>query len=196
MVLGITGGFGCGKSSVLRFFEARRWMTLDADAVCRRFYQRKEPELVECIRKNFGSAVFSDDGTIDRKKLGEELFRAPEKMALVTGVIYPMLTAEVDAAISSCRRENRHGALEIPLLYEAGFEKKFDRVLAVWCPPELRKERLLGRNFSPEEVDRRDRRQMPPEEKLERADLAVINSGSPEMLTRQLEKIAEVLEKE
>lgn len=194
MILGITGGFGSGKSSVLRFFASRSWFVMDADSVCRSFYENKEPELMDCLRDNFGSGIFDTNGFADRRKLGEILFRAPEKMDLITRVIYPMLTEKIHQAINECREKKQNGAFELPLLYEAGFENCFDKVLAVWIPADLRKKRLLGRNFSPDEVDRRDRMQMPPDEKLERADFGVINSGTADELFAQLTTIAEKLE--
>lgn len=194
MILGITGGFGCGKSSVLRFFESRSWFTLDADAVCRSFYDQQNPHLMKCIKDNFGRDLFANDNSVDRKKLAALLFEAPEKMQIITSVIYPMLTAKIDNAIARCRKNNIHGAFELPLLYEAGFELKFDAVLAVWAPAELRKTRLLNRNFPPAEVERRDKMQMNPDEKLEKADFGIINSGPREDLIAQLEKLAAILE--
>ena len=135
MILGITGGFGCGKSSVLRFFASCQWFTMDADAVCRGFYESGNPALLACVRENFGKDMFFHDGSVDRKKLGGELFRHPEKMVLVTGVLYPLLTEKLRSSIAACRKNGRDGAFEIPLLYEAGFEHCFDAVLSVWCPP-------------------------------------------------------------
>ena len=193
MILGITGGFGCGKSSVLRFFESKLFFTLDADAVCRDFYLSEEPHLMDCIRTNFGKEMFLPDGSVDRGLLGRELFTHPDKMKLITDVIYPLLTAKIVAAINECRQADRDGAFELPLLYEAGFENFFDKILTVWCPDDLRKKRLAGRHFCPAEVDRRDRMQMPPAEKLERADFAVINNDSPAQLTAQLEKLLEII---
>ena len=194
MILGITGGFGCGKSSVLRFFESRSYFTLDADEVCRSFYDLKHPLLMAAIRENFGKNCFTPDGGADKKALAKILFDAPEKMSVITQVIYPLLTERINSAIELCRAKNIHGAFELPLLYEAGFEKCFDAVLAVWCPAELRKKRLAGRGFTPEEVDKRDKMQIPPEEKLERANFAVINSGSPDDLLCQLQKAVQLWE--
>ena len=195
MILGLTGGFGCGKSSVLRFFEYHFWFTLDADAVCRDFYEMHHPLLMSCIEREFGSDMFTSDGNVDRKKLGEILFEYPEKMQLITGVIYPLLTEKVLTAIDTCRQMNKNGVFELPLLYEAGFDKYFDAVMAVWCPAGLRKERLQGRNFSADEVNRRDKMQISPDEKLERADYAVLNTGSREELFQQLEKLLKNIEK-
>ena len=193
MILGITGGFGCGKSSVLHFFELHDFFVLDADAVCHSFYAEKVPELMKCIRCNFGENMFLPDGNVDRKALGQKLFKQPEKMKLLTDVIYPLLTAKIEAAIAECRRNGKNGAFELPLLYEAGFEQCFDKILAIWCPDELRKKRLSGRNFQPDEVVRRDRMQLPVSEKMERADFAVINSGSREQLTEQMEKLLQTM---
>ena len=193
MILGVTGGFGCGKSSILRFFESRSYFTMDADAVCRSFYENSEPQLISCIKENFGQEFFLPDGQIDRKKLADVLFSDPKKMALVTAAIYPLLREKIVAAINQCRAKNRHGVFELPLLYEAGFENYFDAIVAIWCPAELRKQRLAGRNFTLAEIDERDMRQMPPDEKLERADFGIINNGSPEYLNSQLEKLVQNL---
>jgi len=195
MILGITGGFGCGKSSVLRFFESENWFIFDADAVCRSFYDTAHPDLVKCIRDNFGEDFFSSGNCIDRARLGTRLFSRPEEMKLITDILYPLLTGELVRCINMCRKKNINGAFELPLLYEAGFEKFFDAVMAVWCPVELRKQRLRNRNFTPEEVDRRDRMQIPPEEKLERADYGIINSGSLNELEEQLKKSVIILNK-
>ena len=195
MILGITGGFGCGKSSVLHFFKTRSWFVMDADAVCHSFYESREKKLMDCIRNNFGNDLCDADGYIDRKKLGKILFDAPEKMVLITDVIYPLLTEKILKAIAECREKNQNGAFELPLLYEAGFDNCFDKIMAIWTPGDLRKKRLLGRNFTPDEVDRRDRMQLPPEEKLERADFGIVNSGSMDDLFRQLAVIADKFEK-
>lgn len=196
MILGITGGFGCGKSSVLQFFRTRSWFVLDADSVCRDFYENRNPQLMDCIENNFGSDMFLADGHVDRKKLAEKLFSTPEKMQMITGVIYPLLDLKIKNAIADCRARKQHGAFELPLLYEAGYGGCFDAVLAIWCEKSLRKERLKKRNFTPEEVDRRDKMQIAPDEKLEKADFAVINNGSLENLHAQLELLAERFENE
>ena len=193
MILGITGGFGCGKSTVLRFFESRNFLTLDADAVCHSFYDNRHPLLMQCIREHFGAQVFAVDGSVKRKELAAVLFDMPEKMKLITDVMYPLLTEHIINTVAVCRQKKKHGAFEIPLLYEIGFEKYFDAVLAVWCPDELRKKRLLNRNFTPAETARRDRMQLTPDFKLEKADFAVINNGSQADLTAQLEELSRQL---
>ena len=189
MILGITGGFGSGKSSVLKFFESRSWFVMDADSVCRSFYETKETELMDCIRKNFGDGVFDKEGFVDRKKLGEILFRSPQKMELITQVIYPMLTKKIHSAVAECRKKGINGAFELPLLYEGGYEKLFDAVLTIWTSPEIRVERLKKRGFTAEDMKKRDAKQLPLELKLEKADFALINDGTEEALCCQLDEL-------
>ena len=188
MILGITGAFGSGKSSALRYFASHAWHAFDADAVCRDFYEQKHAGLFAAVRENFGD-VFTVDGDIDRKKLGLEVFSHPEKMNILTGILYPLLTEKMVADIQFCRQQNINGAFEIPLLYEAGFEKYFDTVLTVWVPPQLSRTRLYGRNFSDEEITKRTQMQLDAGIKLEKADFAVINTGNPADMTSQLDKL-------
>ena len=188
MILGITGAFGSGKSSALHYFTSRSWHTFDADAVCRSFYEAKHPGLFAAVRENFGN-VFTSNGDIDRQKLGTEVFANPEKIAILTGILYPLLTEKLVAEIEFCRQKKINGAFELPLLYEAGFEKYFDAVLTIWVPPQLSRIRLYGRNFSDEEITRRTAMQLPAGIKLERADFAVINTGSERDMTDQLDKM-------
>ncbi|MBR2345124.1 MAG: dephospho-CoA kinase [Lentisphaeria bacterium] len=189
MILGITGAFGCGKSSVLHFFASENWHIFDADAVCRKFYDNKNTAVIAAVKEIFGSDVFAPDGSVDRKKIAGEAFVHPEKMQSLTDVMYPLLTEQLNSEINYCRKNKLNGAFEVPLLYEAGFETYFDAVLAVWAPEALRKERLHGRNFSDAEIERRNRMQIHADEKLERADFAIINTGNLDQLEQQLAEL-------
>ena len=186
MIIGITGALGCGKSAVLRFFASHSWHTFDADAVCKNFYNNRDKELFAELKKRFSTGIFSADGGIDRNALAETVFNDPEKLKLLTDAVYPLLTKQMLGEIRKCRENSINGAFEIPLLYEAGFGQYFDAVLAVWAPEELRRKRLYGRNFSDAEIDRRNNLQISADEKLERADFAVVNTGSLDDLNRQL----------
>lgn len=189
IILGITGAFGCGKSAVLRFFASRRWHTFDADAACKQLYADRVPEVMAAVREIFGDAMFGADGAVDLGRLGREAFREPAKMPRLTAALYPALTRRLRAEIAECRKRGRNGAFELPLLYEAGFEGEFDAVLAVWAPETLRRQRLYGRHFDDAEIDRRSRMQLDADSKLEKADYAVINSGTLADLDSQLDEL-------
>lgn len=178
MILGVTGPIGCGKSTVLDLFQASAWRTADADAICRGLYDDPAGEFAAACRERWGEAFFSN-GSFDRAKIAAVVFRDPEELRRLTDLIYPHLERKLDDFIAAARRDGADAAVEVPLLYENGMEKRFDAVLTVWAPEALRHERLRRfRRFDDAEIRRREARQMAADEKLERADYALINSGT------------------
>ena len=144
----------------------------------------------------FGSGVFNDDGSIDRQRVADAVFGDSDAMAELTALIYPLLDAGMEQVMDKCRKGSRNGAFEIPLLYEAGYRERFDRVLAVWCDPALRFRRLRElRGLDEADIRRREARQWPDARKLELADYAIINNGSPETLKLQFDLLLEELQR-
>ena len=187
MILGITGAFGCGKSSVLAAFAARGWRTADADQICHGFYGPGGP-LAAALTARWGRGILLESGEADRRKLAALVFADPAELEALTAMVYPLLSERLDDFISDCRRDNANAAIEIPLLYEADLAEKFDTVAAVWSAPEIRRERLRRkRNFSDEEIHRREARQLAADLKLARADYGLINNGTPEELSQQID---------
>ena len=195
MILGLTGAFGGGKSTVLSYFAQRNWHTFDADSACHKIYASGERELLENLKNIFGLQAVRADGSIDRRQIAAQLFASPEKKQALSDMLYPRLNAMMNSEIDHCRKNNINGVFELPLLYEAGFENSFDAIMAIWSDPAVRAERLAGRNFSADDMKERDRNQLDPFEKLERADFAVINNGSKAALYAQLDKFADTVEK-
>ena len=178
MILGVTGSIGCGKSTVLDLFGRASWHTADADAICRSLYDDPAGEFAAACRRNWGEAFFRD-GRFDRAAVARVVFHDPAELKRLTALIYPHLERKLDEFTLRARRDGANAAVEVPLLYENGMEKRFDAVLTVWAPAELRHERLRKfRHFDNAEIRRREALQMDPDEKLERADYALINSGS------------------
>ena len=187
MILGITGSFGAGKSTVREEFSALGWHFFDADKVCHDIYASPAGEFFNRITAIWGSEIIASDGGIDRKKLAEKVFRKPEELKKLTDLLYPELDRRLDSAIAACRQNNQNGAFEIPLLFEKDYTARFDAVLAVWSAAEIRHQRLKTlRNFSDEEIIKREEQQLPSDEKLERADFALVNNGSRELLRKQI----------
>jgi dephospho-CoA kinase len=195
MILGVTGSIGAGKSTVREEFSALGWRVFDADGVCHDIYAEPGGRFFSRIVAEWGPGVASSDGrSIDRKKLAEKVFGSPGELEKLTGLLYPEFERRLDAAIAACRSENTSGVFEIPLLFENGYGKRFDAVLAVWSSPTVRRERLKRkRSYSGNEIERREKQQLPAFEKLERADFAVVNNGSRELLRKQIRKLSEKL---
>lgn len=195
MILGITGSIGCGKSAVLAAFAAHRWQTADADRICRRLCGEPAGTAVREIVRRWGEEILDENRVPDRRKLARIVFRDERELAALTGILYPALQSELAARVADWRRERVHGVLEIPLFYEAGIDFGVDRVIAVWAERSVRHARLCGgRGFTEEEIRLREARQLDPDEKLERADFALINNGTPRQLEQQVSELIKQVE--
>jgi len=135
MILGITGAFGCGKSSVLAVFSARGWRTADADRLCHELYAGGS-ELAADLVKRWGAGILLPSGEVDRRRLASIVFEDQAELDALTALLYPRLAGRLDLFIDECRRDGTDAAIEIPLLYEAGLDEKFDAVAAVWSAPD------------------------------------------------------------
>lgn len=189
MILGVTGSIGCGKSTVLDLFGSASWRTADADAICRGLYDDPDGDFAAACRRNWGDAFFRS-GRFDRAAVAKVVFADPAELRRLTGLIYPHLERVLDEFSLRARRDGANAAIEVPLLFENGMERRFDAVLTVWAPAELRHERLRKfRGFDDAEIRRREALQMDPDEKLERADYALINSGSAADLAAEFRQL-------
>ena len=189
MILGLTGAFGGGKSTVLDYFRKHKWHSFDADAACHAIYESGNPVLTDKVITLFGKDAVSPDGKVNRQVIAQSAFKNPEKMQALTQTVYPLLNEELEKQIAQCRADHINGIFELPLLYEGSYQKFFDAVLAIWSDPELRCERLKNRHYTREDMLKRDARQLDPELKLEYADFAVVNNGTTEMLYAQLDEL-------
>lgn len=189
MILGVTGPIGCGKSTVLDLFANASWRTADADAVCRGLYDDPDGEFAAACRRRWGDAFFRD-GRFDRAAVAKVVFADPAELRRLTELIYPHLERVLDEFSRRVRSAGENAAVEVPLLFENGMERRFDAVLTVWAPAEIRHARLRKyRGFDEAEIRRREALQMDADEKLERADYALINSGTAADLKAEFEKL-------
>ena len=182
--VGLTGGMGAGKSTALRLLEHLGAATLSTDAVVHELYG--DPEVRDAVVARWGEEV-APDGKVDRARVGERAFAAPEEREWLEGLLWPRVGARVAAW-----REERAGAdpapralvVETPLLFEAGMDALYDATIAVVAPDERREEWTGGRTHVA--AAERDSRQLPQAEKAERATFAVENDGTEEDLSARL----------
>jgi len=191
--VGLTGGVACGKSTVLAMFAARGAHTIRADEVAHRLMQPGTAVYAKVVA-TFGRGILSADGVIDRRKLAETAF--PERIKELNAVVHPAVIEEEDRWMSEIgRRDPRAVAIEeAALIFEAGAEKRMDRMITVTCTPEQKAARFAERTgLSLEaarvEVERRMAAQIPEEEKAARSDYVIDNSGAPAETERQVERI-------
>ncbi len=194
---GITGGIGAGKSRVAAWLAAQAGFTVvDVDQLARELLQPGQAGWL-ALQGRERKCFFLPDGSLDRPRLRRAIFRDPLLRRRIDNLLHPLIRREMLATVARLDREGRQRILvEVPLLYEAGWEADFSRVIVVRAPADLCLARLLNRDgVSSEEAAAALAAQMAPEEKARRADLLIDNSGPWSETVAQLEKIEKIPEK-
>ncbi|MFQ5656538.1 MAG: dephospho-CoA kinase [Candidatus Methylomirabilales bacterium] len=194
IVVGLTGGIATGKSTVARMFAKRGAVILDADEMVREL-QTPGTTVYEATVETFGPRIVRGDATLDRKLLGEMVFQDEKLRRRLEAIVHPALVVAVGRRLAEL---DRHGVpmtvVELPLLIEAGAERRFDWVVVVTAPEEEQVSRLMAdRRLTREEALARIQSQMPIAEKVERADFVVENRGDVQETERRVQEIYEVM---
>lgn len=182
MNVGLTGGIGCGKSTVVGFFREAGWRTMEADAIVRDLLEG-DIELQAELRARWGDSVFKDGGRVDRRAVAARVFEDTAELRWLESKLHPMVRQRWSSMLAESVGEPC--LVEIPLLFEKRLETEFDLTVCVACPRNLVEERMVARGYSGEEVARRVDQQMPLEKKIELADYLISNAGNLEFLKRQ-----------
>lgn len=175
-VLGLTGGIGSGKSEALAAFAACGAATLSADEVVHALYLRDDVRAA--VAERFGAGVMRADGGVDRAAVGERVFADAGARAFVEGLLHPLIGREREEWIARMRARVPAPPVivcEVPLLYEAGLDDRFDAVVVITAGEARRRERVSARG---QDFEARSRAQLPEDEKVSRADHVYVNEGS------------------
>jgi dephospho-CoA kinase len=187
--IAITGGIAAGKSEALAAFERRGAAVSSADAIVHRVY-REDEELKDELRARWGERVFDADGEVDRAAVAAIVFADRAELEWLEGVLHPRVVRAHEQWLEELRAREHPPELvvvEIPLLYETGGDARYDAVVAVTAPPEVRAGRRGGG------LEARESRLIPDEEKLRRADFAYVNDGTLEELDAFVAGVVEEL---
>jgi len=186
-IIGITGNIACGKTAVghiLLELGAERY--IDADAVVHKLYQSGQQIAVK-VAEDFGSAVVSSNGDIDRKALGAIVFQNAEAMRRLEAIVHPAVS---EALAKELAQVSPSGIVVIDAvkLLEGGSGKFCQSKWLIVCPEELEYERLIARNnLTPEEAWSRIQAQPSVEKRLSLVDEVIDNSGTLSETRRQVE---------
>ncbi len=187
-ILGLTGGIASGKSHAAKMLAYLGCPVIDADNLSRGITAENGIAL-PLIRKNFGDGVFNADGTLDRKALSDIVFSDQDKLNLLNSITHPLIYKLIAQEVKSLSDE-RIVCIEVPLLFETGWDKYCDETWTVYTSREHQIARLIKRNcLTPHEARLRIDAQMPTEERLLRSDEAIDSSFSYEYTFRQVKKL-------
>ncbi len=193
-IVGLSGGIGSGKSTVVRTLAELGARVIDADQVVRDVQQPGSPALAE-IAESFGAELIEPGGALDRKALGDIVFRDEAARQRLNAIVHPKVVTEMTRQLAEAMAEAPAlVVLDIPLLFEGRQSGTgsaalipFDTTLLVWVPAELQVERQMARDDCDEdEARRRIAAQMPIDEKRALADHIIDNSGTLEQTEAQV----------
>lgn len=187
-ILGLTGGVATGKSTVSRYFFEKGYAVVDADIVARRVVEPGTEGLANIVVE-FGTEIIQTDGTLNREKLGAMIFADAKKRETLNSLLSNLIRRAIMADTATLVNANQPLiVLDIPLLYEAGYEKHCDAVMVVYTTEEVQRERLMARNnLTEEEALNRIASQQPIETKKNRADFVIDNNGTVNDTYEQVE---------
>jgi dephospho-CoA kinase len=191
LVIALTGGIGCGKSLAAQYFAELGALVIDADQLARAAIERGSDGFDEVVAL-FGDSILKD-GNIDRRALGELIFKDPKARASLEGIIHPFVRREFGEAVASLKGDDVL-VYEIPLLFESKSHDRFDLVITVESELENRIARLRDRGMHISEVEGRIAAQATREQRIEIADFLIENDGSEDELLRQVENIWDSLQ--
>src|SRR6185369_3434673 len=170
--VGLTGSIAVGKSYVLGIFRELGCFVLDADRTSREVVEPGTRGLAEIV-EHFGSDILSSDGTLDRGKLAAIVFDDDSKRELLNSIVHPRVFEAQNSWLAEVEKKNPKGIaiVDAALMIESGGYKRFDKLIVIWCQPDVQLSRLLSRGgLSEDEARKRITAQMPQDEKKKYAD--------------------------
>ena len=185
VVLGLTGGFGSGKTSVARMFQDLGAHAVDADKLAHEAL-RPGSSVYPKVARLFKGAR-SRHGKLDRKKIAAIVFKNPKQRRKLEALVHPYVFGRMVSEIAQARGPVM--VLEIPLLFETGFDAYCHQTVVVAAGRRVTQRRLAKLGFSRAEIEARYKAQMPLKEKRKRAGFVILNSGSLEKTRQQVKKV-------
>jgi dephospho-CoA kinase len=191
LTVGLTGGIGCGKTTVGEMFVALGCRLIDSDQITHELFEPGQ-QVHEAVVREFGEVIVDDSGRIDRSRLAAIVFSEPSQREKLNSLVHPAIKDRQDAFVENVRWEDPDAIaiVDAALMVETGSYSRYDRLVVVACRPEQQRSRLKGRpGLTSKSIEVRIESQMPLLEKAGHADFVVDNSGSREETQRRVEEI-------
>jgi len=190
LIVGLTGSIGTGKSLIANKLRDLNIPVVDADLIAREVVEPGKETYVSIVEK-FGEQILHEDGTLNRKALGNIVFKDEAKRKELNAIIHPAIRKEmVRQRDEWVEKGAQCVVLDIPLLYEGGLTHFVDKVIVVFVEPEIQLQRIIARDqCTEEEAQNRINAQIPVAEKAAKADAIIDNNSTKEKSYHQLEAI-------
>jgi dephospho-CoA kinase len=186
VVIGLAGGVGSGKSAVAAELARAGYLVIDSDKLARQALDR--PAVRAELIKWWGTRVLKGDGRVDRGAVAKIVFADPAERQRLEALVHPLVKSGRSDLVERARAQGAPGVvIDAPLLFEAGSDAECDYVMFVEAPPEVRLDRVRRtRGWDRAELDRREKAQIPLEDKRGRSDIVVVNDSDEAALARRV----------
>lgn len=191
--VGLTGGIATGKTYVANRLREAGVPIVDADVLSRDVVAPGSPALA-AIRKRFGPDAVRRDGTMDRIRVGQIVFKDKRARLDLESIIHPAVVKAINDFFAALPKRTPFAVADIPLLYETGRDKEFDVVVVVACPREMQLTRMMERNkLSREDAERRLAAQLPIDQKIKKAAFVIKTDGTFDDTNAQVDALVAAL---
>ncbi|HYD80839.1 MAG TPA: dephospho-CoA kinase [Paucimonas sp.] len=186
--VGLTGGIGCGKTTVADLFAARGASVIDTDLIAHGLTAPGGAAL-PAIRAQFGDAFIGPDGAMDRSRMRAHVFADPTEKQKLEAILHPLIRQETERAATHA--DGRYVIFVVPLLIESGtWRERVSRVLVIDCPEQLQIERVMRRSsLSEAQVRAIMAAQVSRATRLAAADDTIVNDGDAAALIPQIDRL-------
>jgi len=188
---GLTGGIASGKTTAAHLFAGLGAKIIDADRLGHEVIRAPGGPYQQLIHE-FGAEILDSAGEIDRVRLGRIVFGDPQKLLRLNAIVHPRIIARTEELAAEYEAGDHEAVIivDAALIFEAGIGGRFQKIVVIWCRPDLQIERLMSKTaMARTEAERRIAAQMPAEEKRRREDYVIDSSGSMEDMRRQVEAV-------
>jgi dephospho-CoA kinase len=193
-LVALTGNYGMGKSTVLSMFRKLGAATVDTDEIVESLLTEKEVLLK--IRKLLGNKVYDKNGNLSKKKIAEIVFKNASLRHSLEDILHPLVFKRIKTFTDKINNTEKILIIAVPLVYERGYEDRFDRTIVVYTGEEVAITRLKKNGIPKKDTLLRLKAQLPIEEKIMRADFLINNDGSLKETVTRVKKIYKKLLKD
>ena len=189
-IIGLTGGIACGKSTVSAYLKQKGAYIIDGDAIAKELSVPGK-SIWKAYVEHFGDKILNSDKTLNRRLIGQIVFTDESEKMWMNNTMHPLIKQAIIEKIEKYKQDKvKVVVLDIPLLYEANWDKFADEVWVVKIDEQLQIKRIQNRdNLTKEEAISRIKAQMPVIEKAKRADVVIDSSNTPEITCKLVERI-------